>query len=138
MANPPQRTECLGHDSTNRQQDARPFGRFFGETFFRLEQACPALRIEEAIRFIKPTYERLRNMAVLVNAVAFFTAVCSEPGSSWKFWRPTCSRPPSGSSAYPTSAFYALADGIREVCARSPRRSQSGAKDPPQLTLGFG
>jgi hypothetical protein len=42
-------------------------------------------RVEEAIRFIKQsyhledirvlTYERLRNMAVLVNAVAFFTAV---------------------------------------------------------------
>ena len=42
-------------------------------------------RIEEAIRFVKQsydledirvlTYQRLRNMAVLVNAVAFFTAV---------------------------------------------------------------
>ncbi len=35
-------------------------------------------------------------------------------------------------------AGYALADGIHEVCARSPRRAQPGAKDPPQLTLGFG
>ena len=36
MANPPQRTEGLGQDSANRLQDARPFGRFFGEPFFRL------------------------------------------------------------------------------------------------------
>ena len=33
---------------------------------------------------------------------------------------------------------YALADGIREVCGRSPRRSQPSAMNPPQLTLGFG
>ncbi len=26
----------------------------------------------------------------------------------------------------------------RAVCTRSPRRSQPGTKDPPQLTLGFG
>ncbi len=32
---------------------------------------------------------------------------------------------------------YALADCIREVCAKSPRRSNPGAKDPPQLTFGF-
>jgi len=38
----------------------------------------------------------------------------------------------------PNFRLYALADGIREVCARSPRRAQPGAKDPPQLTLGFG
>ncbi len=38
----------------------------------------------------------------------------------------------------PDFRLYALADRIREVCARSPRRSQPGAKDPPQLTLGFG
>ncbi len=38
----------------------------------------------------------------------------------------------------PDFRLYALADGIREVCARSPWRSQPGAKDPLQLTLGFG
>lgn len=46
-------------------------------------------RIEETIRFIKQSYDledirvttcrRLRNMVVLVNAVAFFTAACSPP-----------------------------------------------------------
>jgi hypothetical protein len=38
----------------------------------------------------------------------------------------------------PDFRLYALADGICKVCARPPRRSQPGAKDPPQLTLGFG
>ena len=28
-------------------------------------------------------------------------------------------------------------DGIREVCARSPRSSRPGANTTPQLTLGF-
>ncbi len=138
MANPPQRTECLGHDSTNRQQDARPFGRFFGETFFRLEQACPALRIEEAIRFIKPTYERLRNMAVLVNAVAFFTAVVLGTRIKLEILATHLLKAAKRLFGIPDFRLYALADGIREVCARSLRRSQSGAKDPPQLTLGFG
>ncbi len=38
----------------------------------------------------------------------------------------------------PDFRLYALADGIREVCARSPRRSKPPANAPPQLTLGFG
>ncbi len=34
--------------------------------------------------------------------------------------------------------YYALADGISEVCARSPRRSVPGAPpDPPQLSLAL-
>ncbi len=38
----------------------------------------------------------------------------------------------------PDFRHYALAYGIREVCARSPRRSNPPAKAPPRLTLGFG
>ena len=38
----------------------------------------------------------------------------------------------------PDFRLFALADGIREVCARSPRRSQPGATDPARDTLGFG
>ncbi len=38
----------------------------------------------------------------------------------------------------PDFRLYALADGIREVCARSPRRSKPPANAQPQLTLGFG
>ncbi len=50
VTNPPQRTEGLGHDSANCGQDALPSGRFFGETFCRLEQACPALRVRGVLR----------------------------------------------------------------------------------------
>ena len=38
----------------------------------------------------------------------------------------------------PDFGLYALAGGIREVCAGSPGRSKPGAKDPPRLALGFG
>jgi hypothetical protein len=37
----------------------------------------------------------------------------------------------------PNIRLYALADGIREVCARSPRSSPHATNTPPQLTLGF-
>ena len=105
-------------------------------------------RVEEAIRFIKQsydfedirvlTYERLPNMAVLVNAVAFFTAVVL--GARIKLHILAGPLLKAAKRLFGISDFcrYALADGIREVCARSPRRSQPGAKDPPQLTLGFG
>ena len=105
-------------------------------------------RIEGTIRFTKQsceledirvlTYERPRNMAVLVNAAAFFTAVVLEtrikldilathlPGASKRLF------------GIPDFRLYALADGIREVCARFPRRSILGANAPPQLTLAFG
>ena len=36
----------------------------------------------------------------------------------------------------PDFRLYALADGIREVCAKSPRRSQPGAKDPSHSPSG--
>ncbi len=37
----------------------------------------------------------------------------------------------------PNFRLYALADGIREVCARAPRRSHPATNAPPQLSLGF-
>ena len=105
-------------------------------------------RIEEAIRFIKQsydledirvlTYERLRNMAVLVNAVAFFTAVVLGTRIKLEILATHLLKAAKRLFGIPDFRLYALADGIREVCARSPRRSQPGAKDPPQLTLGFG
>ncbi|MCH8112907.1 MAG: hypothetical protein IH905_13300 [Proteobacteria bacterium] len=105
-------------------------------------------RIEEAIRFIKQSYdfedirvlsyERLRNMAVLVNAVAFFTAVVLGTRIKLEILATHLLKAAKRLFGIPDFRLYALADGIREVCARSPRRSQPGAKDPPQLTLGFG
>ncbi len=105
-------------------------------------------RIEEAIRFVKQsydlddirvlTYERLRNMAVPVNAGAFFTAMVL--GTRIELDIPTTHLLMASKRLFgiPEFRLYALADGIREVCARSPRRSILGANAPPQLTLAFG
>ncbi len=105
-------------------------------------------RIEEAIRFIKQsydledirvlTYERLRNMAVLVNAVAFFTAVVLGTRIKLDILATHLLKVAKRIFGIPDFRLYALADGIREVCARSPRRSIFGANAPPQLTLAFG
>ncbi len=105
-------------------------------------------RIEEAIRFIKQSYDledirvlsyqRLRNMAVLVNAVAFFTAVVLGTRIKLDILATHLLRASKRLFGIPDFRLYALADGIREVCARSPRRSILGANAPPQLTLAFG
>lgn len=104
-------------------------------------------RIEETIRFIKQsydledirvlTYRRLQNMVVLANAVAFFTAVVI--GTKMKLailatHLVTASKRLFG---IPDFRYYAIADGIREVCARSPRRVIRPAEDIPQLAFGF-
>ena len=104
-------------------------------------------RVEEAIRFIKQsydledirvlTYQRLRNMAVLVNAVAFFTAVVLGTRIKLDILATHLLRAAKRLFGIPDFRLYALADGIREVCARSPRRSKPSADAPPQLTLGF-
>ncbi len=105
-------------------------------------------RIEEAIRFIKQSYDfedirvlsyqRLRNMAVLVNAVAFFTAVVLGTRIKLDILATHLLRASKRLFGIPDFRLYALADGIREVCARFPRRSILGANAPPQLTLAFG
>jgi hypothetical protein len=104
-------------------------------------------RIEEAIRFVKQsydledirvlTYQRLRNMAVLVNAVAFFTAVVLGTRIKLAILATHLVTAAKRLFGIPNCRLYALADGIREICARSPRRPQPAANDPPQLTLGF-
>jgi len=104
-------------------------------------------RIEEAIRFVKQsydledirvlTYQRLRNMAVLVNAVAFFTAVVLGTRIKLAILATHLVTAAKRLFGIPDFRLYALADGIREICARSPRRPQTGANAPPQLTLGF-
>ena len=104
-------------------------------------------RIEETIRFIKQsydledirvmTYRRLQNMVVLVNAVAFFTA--SVIGTRMKLeilatHLMTASKRLFG---IPDFRYYAIADGMREVCARSPRRVVRPLERMPQLAFGF-
>ena len=103
-------------------------------------------RIEEAIRFVKQsydledirvlTYRRLRNLVVLVNAVAFFTAVVLGTRIKLDILATHLLTAAKRLFGIPNFRLYALADGIKEVCARSPRRSHP-ANAPPQLTLGF-
>ncbi len=104
-------------------------------------------RVEETIRFIKQsydiedirvmTYRRLQNMVVLANAVAFFTA--SVIGTRMKLeilatHLITASKRLFG---IPDFRYYAIAEGIREVCARSPRRAPKPLQSMPQLAFGF-
>ena len=83
------------------------------------------------------TYQRLRNLAVLVNAVAFFTAVVLGTRIKLEILATDLITAAKRLFGIPNFRLYALADGIREVCTRSPRRSQPAANAPPQLTLGF-
>jgi hypothetical protein len=104
-------------------------------------------RIEEAIRFTKQsydledirvlTYDRLRNLVVLVNAVAFFTAVVLGTRIKLDILATQLVTAAKRLFGIPNFRLYALADGIREVCARSPRPQSHQTKDLPQLTLGF-
>jgi hypothetical protein len=104
-------------------------------------------RIEEAIRFTKQsydledirvlTYDRLRNLVVLVNAVAFFTAVVLGTRIKLDILATHLVTAAKRLFGIPNFRLYALADGIREVCARSPRPPSTRPADVPQLTLGF-
>ena len=79
-------------------------------------------RIEEAIRFIKQSYkledirvlsyERLRNMAVLVNAAAFFTAVVLGTRIKLDILASHLLTAPKRLFGIPDFRLYALADGI--------------------------
>ena len=104
-------------------------------------------RIEEAIRFVKQsydledirvlTYRRLRNLAALVNAVAFFTAVVLGTRIRLEILATHLVTAAKRLFGIPNFRLYALADGIREVCARSPRRAPPPPQALPQLSLGF-
>jgi hypothetical protein len=104
-------------------------------------------RIEEAIRFTKQsydledirvlTYDRLRNLVVLVNAVAFFTAVVLGTRIKLEILATHLVTAAKRLFGIPNFRLYALADGIREVCARSPRPPSPRPTDVPQLTLAL-
>ena len=83
------------------------------------------------------TYRGLRTTPVLVDGVAFFTAVVL--GTRIKLDILATDPFTAAKRLFGISNFrvYTLADGIRELCVRSPRRSQPGANTTPQLTLGF-
>jgi hypothetical protein len=102
-------------------------------------------RIEEAIRFTKQsydledirvmTYERLKNLVVLVNAVAFFTAV--ELGTRLKLDILATHLIKAAKRLFgiPDFRLYALSDGIRQVCARTPRHATPPPPRDRQLLL---
>ena len=104
-------------------------------------------RIEETIRFIKQSYDledirvlsyrRLRNMIVLVNAVAFFTASVIGTRMKLEILATHLIKASKRLFGIPDFRYYAIADGIREVCARSPRRATKPLEDIPQLAFGF-
>jgi hypothetical protein len=104
-------------------------------------------RIEETIRFIKQsydiedirvlTYRRLQNMVVLANAVAFFTAVVIGTRMKLEILATHLMTASKRLFGIPDFRYYAIADGIREVCARSPRRAPRQLEDMPQLAFGF-
>ena len=64
-------------------------------------------------------------MAVLVNAVAFFTAVVLGTRIKLDILASHLFRASKRLFGIPDFRLYALADGIRDVCARSPRRSKA-------------
>jgi hypothetical protein len=104
-------------------------------------------RVEAAIRFIKQShdledirvlsYDRPRDMVVLVNAVAFFTAVVLGTRMKLAILATHLITAAKRLFGVPDFRLYAIADGIREVCARAPRRTKPTVDAPPQLTLGF-
>lgn len=102
-------------------------------------------RIEEAIRFTKQsydledirvlTYERLRHLVALVNAVAFFTAVALGTRVKLAIRATHLIKAAKRLFGVPDFRLYAIADGLRHVCARVPRRTSPPQPPDPQLLL---
>jgi hypothetical protein len=84
------------------------------------------------------TYDRLRNLVVLVNAVAFLTAVVLGTRIKLDILATHLIRAAKRLFGFPDFRLYAIADSIGEVCARSPRTPLPHVIFGPQLTLGFG
>jgi hypothetical protein len=107
-------------------------------------------RIEETIRYIKQcydlkdirvmTYERLRNMAALVLATAYFTAVHLGLRSKLEILAGYALRAAKRIFGIPNFRYYALADGIKDILSRSRRglnfnvlKAQPQTQLPPLL-----
>lgn len=104
-------------------------------------------RIEVTIRFIKQSYElqdirvlsyrRLRNMVVVVNAVAYFTTGVIGTRIKLEILATHLIKASKRLFGIPDFRYYAIAEGIREVCARSPRRSPKPLETMLELAFGF-
>jgi len=106
-------------------------------------------RIEDTIRFVKQSYDledirvlsyqRLRNLVALVTAASFFTAVVLGARVKLDILASHLLTAAKRIFGVPDFRYYALADGIRELCTRHPRRGPANptSTDPPQLTLAL-
>ncbi len=74
-------------------------------------------------------------MVALVNAAAFFTAVVLATKVKLQILATHLLGAARRLFGIPDFRYYALADGIAEVRARSPQRSPASTADPPQLSL---
>ena len=72
-----------------------------------------------------------------INAVAYFTAVVLGTRIKLDILATHLATAAKRLFGIPNFRLYALADGIREVCARSPRRPPPATNALPQLTLGL-
>jgi len=107
-------------------------------------------RVEDTIRFIKQgynledirvlTYERLKNMAALVLAAAFLTAVRIGYKRKLQILALHALKASQRIFGIPDFRYYALADGIRPILTKSghgilPKKSQGGGTDAPTVPL---
>jgi hypothetical protein len=100
-------------------------------------------RVEETIRFGKQsyqvedirvlTYERLRNLIVLVLAAMFFTAVVIGAKMKLSILASHVLKAARRLFGIPDFRYYALSDGIREILCRFHRRSPPGPLRTPYL-----
>ena len=101
-------------------------------------------KVEETIRYIKQcynledirvmTYERLKNMAALVLATAYFTAVHLGLRSKLEILAGHALRAAKRIFGIPNFRYYALADGIRHILSRSGKglRQKTFQPHPPK------
>jgi hypothetical protein len=97
-------------------------------------------RVEETIRFIKQsyqledirllTYERLRNMASLVVATAYFACVYLEKSIKLKILVEHIHRAAKRIYGIPEFRYYALADGIKQILYSQAARIRDPISDP--------
>ena len=94
-------------------------------------------RVEETIRFGKQsyqledirvlTYERLRNLVVLVMAAMFFTAVVLGTKMKLSILASHVLKAAKRLFGIPDFRYYAIADGMKEILSRFSRRSPPGS-----------
>jgi len=100
-------------------------------------------RIEETIRYAKQcynvedvrvlAYERLRNMVVLVTCAMFFAAVVLGTKMKLKILAAHVLKAAKRLFGIPDFRYYAIADGIKEILTRSPRRVAPPTRADPIL-----